>query len=214
MKDPVKNMKWAYYSVGDITQLFGENPDLYQNTSTANIGHNGVDIVRPHGEHLYAVEDGFVAKTKEDPSGYGKNIRILSPVNVRGRYHDWVYAHLDKIYVKPGDEVKAGQFIGTMGNTGFVVSNSTANGFWDYNPYAGTHLHLGVRDVQKDANGWQYDDFCPKVRVVNYNNGYKGRYDPLKLFISEHKASYKLLNFSKGQDEEDKTQLSLSFPMV
>jgi len=125
MKDPVKNCRWAKYPIGDITQFFAENPELYQKHGST-VAHNGIDIVRPWGEHLFAVEDGVISSTKEDPTGYGMNVRLLGKPDAEGVMRDWAYGHLSHINVKPGQEVRAGQYLGNMGNTGFVVSNSTA----------------------------------------------------------------------------------------
>lgn len=183
MKSPVKNCKWTLYPHGDMTQYFAENQELYQKYSST-IAHNGVDIVRPHGEHLFAVEDGIIVSVKEDPSGYGKNVRLLSFPDKDGLMRDWVYGHLHSIHVSLGETVRAGQFIATMGNTGFVVSNSNGNGFWSNNPYAGTHLHIGVRNVKHDKDGWKYEGYKRGLCVIDYENGYKGRYDPLPLFVS------------------------------
>jgi murein DD-endopeptidase MepM/ murein hydrolase activator NlpD len=58
MKPPIKNCKWIMFPLGDIVQHYGENPELYKKIDLAF--HNGIDLVRPHGEHLYAVEDGVV----------------------------------------------------------------------------------------------------------------------------------------------------------
>lgn len=193
MQDPVKNMKWAKYPLGDVTQWFSENPELYSKYGTT-IAHNGIDIVRPHGEHLFAVDDGVIASTKEDPSGYGKNIRLLTRKHIRdGLWYDWAYGHLSYIAVKPGQSVRKGQFIGKMGNTGFVVSNATGNGYWSHNPYAGTHLHLGVRVLMEDPKGWSYDGFPTKFKAVDYKNGYKGRFDPLPLFCNPDLLSSKII---------------------
>lgn len=199
---PVKNCKWAKWPLGDVTQWFGENPELYQKYGST-IAHNGIDIVRPHGEHIYAPDDGVVASTKEDPTGYGKNVRLLTRKSVKyGEWYDWGFGHLSYIAVKPGQQVKKGQFIGKMGNTGFVVSNATGNGYWDANPYAGTHLHLGVRIVREDPNGWSYDGYPTKFKVANYSNGYKGRFDPLPLFMPTELLSSKIISLaSKLQDK-------------
>jgi len=79
--------------------------------------------------------------------------------------------------------VKAGDEVQKMGNTGFVVSGATP--FWKHNPYAGTHLHLGVRDLNEQK------------RVMNYTNGTFGCYDFQDMF-------------STTSDEEIKKGLMLS----
>jgi murein DD-endopeptidase MepM/ murein hydrolase activator NlpD len=183
MKNPVTKFKFQKYPYGDCTQWFGENPSLY--ASMGLKGHNGIDIVRPWGEHMFAIEAGTVYDVKEDPTGYGKHIRILSPSG--DVIHDWVYGHMSYIHVKNGDKVTEGQYIGNIGNTGFVVSNGTGNGFWKANPYAGTHIHLGLRDVVHDKGGFKPEGYSRAIRVLNYNNGFKGRYDPLPL-LSTSKA--------------------------
>ena len=181
MTPPVKNLNFLKYPYGDCTQWFYENPALY--ASMGLKGHNGIDIVRPWGDHLYAVEDGTICAVKDTNDGYGKHVRLLSN-HVDGVMRDWVYGHMSYIHVKNGQKVRAGDYIGNIGNTGFVVSNSTGNGYWEHNPYAGTHLHLGVRDVKHDADGFLYAGYDRKIRALNYDNGYKGRYDPLPLFAT------------------------------
>jgi murein DD-endopeptidase MepM/ murein hydrolase activator NlpD len=199
---PVKNMRWAKYPVGDVTQWMFENPAGYAHLGLS--GHNGIDIVRPHGEHMFAVEDGTICAVKDDPSGYGKHIRMVSKVpDEKGYHRDWVYGHMHFIGVKDGQEVKAGQFVGTMGNTGFVVSNSTGNGFWEYNPYAGTHLHFGVRPIKPMRNGFTYTGLPGKWGAVDYDNGYKGRVDPRPYFLPPELLSSKVITYaSRVQSRE------------
>lgn len=188
MTDPVRNMKWALHPLGDVTQWFGESPELYQKYTKLK-SHNGVDIVRPHGEHLFAVEGGVVTEVKDTPDGYGRHIRILTPPDSHGEAREWTYAHLSYIGVKNGQAVKEGQFVAKMGNTGFVVSNADGNGFWKTNPYAGTHLHLGCRNRK---NG----------RVVNYDNGWFGSYDPVPVLLDPSLKSTKVfsLAFKSGDN--------------
>jgi len=200
--DPVKNCKWAKYPLGDVTQWFGENPELYQKYGSTK-AHNGVDIVRPHGEHIFAPADGLVASTKEDPGGYGKAVRLLTRKSMKyGEWYDWAFGHLSYIHVKPGERVKKGEYIGDMGNTGFVVSNATGNGYWDANPYAGTHLHLGVRVVREDPKGWSYGNGMPKVKVVDYRNGYKGHFDPLEMFRPIALLSSKIIRIASAVQDK------------
>ena len=77
-----------------------------------------------------------------------------------------------------------GQKIANMGNTGFVVSDINALGFWvkGSNKYAGTHLHLTCREFKYDKKGWSYYPNTPKITVLNYNNGWNGAIDFVNMF--------------------------------
>jgi len=187
MKPPVKFLNTDMAPNGDITQWFGENPQLYARFGIN--GHNGVDIVRPHGDPLYAIESGTVVSVKNDPHGFGKHLRFISKeTDSKGYRREWTYGHNSKNYVKVGDVVFTGQHIADIGNTGFVVSNSTGNGFWKINPFAGTHLHLGLRLVREHKNGWSYEGSPIKLDVINYQNGYKGAIDP-RPFLEKIKST-------------------------
>lgn len=178
MKPPIRFLNLDYAPKGDTTQRFAENPSLYARFGLA--GHNGIDLVRPHGEPMHAIEDGTVVSVKDDPGGFGKHLRIISDKkNARGYHHEWTYGHNSKNHVKVNDKVQAGDHIADMGNTGFVVSNSNGNGFWKINPFAGTHLHLGLRETRVlKTGGWSYDGSLIRQKTVNYGNGYKGAIDP------------------------------------
>lgn len=176
MRPPIDNFSLLSYPAGPVTQYFGENPALYKTIGLAY--HNGCDLVAPHGSPLYAVQDGTVLEVKNDPKGFGKHLRFIS--HGHGvTHHEWTYGHCHEIFVKVGDEVKAGQKIALMGNTGFVVSGATP--YWKVNPYAGTHLHIGMRKVKIDPKGWAYLGSLIKISVLNYDNGVKGAIDPAPL---------------------------------
>lgn len=177
MKVPFANCTFKSYPAGSITQLFAENPKLYAYMNLA--GHNGVDLVAPHGTPMVAIQDATVVSVKTDPTGYGRHVRILT-TSKNGVCNEWTYGHCDEIFVKVRDKVKEGDRIATMGNTGFVVSGQTP--FWKFNPFAGTHLHLGLRKVKRDPKGWSYPDSKIKISVPDYTNGYKGAIDPLPEF--------------------------------
>lgn len=94
-------------------------------------GHGGIDIVGDDNKTVYCVASGTVdlvqkwdGRTKTGSQSYGNLVRIKSG----NEYH--YYAHLDKICMIKGQSVKAGDIVGTMGNTG----NST-----------GPHTHFEVR---------------------------------------------------------------------
>lgn len=95
--------------------------------------HAGIDIANVQGTPIVASCDGTVYKTQTGcrvgdqhcHGGYGNNV-VLQHTN---EYYTR-YAHLHEISVSPGQQVKQGQQIGTMGNTG----HST-----------GSHLHWEIR---------------------------------------------------------------------
>lgn len=106
------DMKPTY---GIFTSLFGERRWGYR--------HKGLDIANDVGTNIHATASGVVIYAGWHGS-YGRKVIIY-----HGFGYTTVYAHLDKIYVKVGDEVTKDDVIGTMGNTG----NST-----------GSHLHYEV----------------------------------------------------------------------
>ena len=93
--------------------------------------HKGIDIAAKIGEPIHAVSDGKVAFVGHQ-KGYG-NVVILEHKN----YVMTVYAHNETNLVRLGDEVKQGQPIATVGNSG----NST-----------GPHLHFEYRIKGKAVN--------------------------------------------------------------
>jgi murein DD-endopeptidase MepM/ murein hydrolase activator NlpD len=192
MTHPIKGFSTKPYSTGSITQYFAESPELYSKAVCHEYcmhGHNGLDIVAPWGTPIFAIEGGVVAEVKNDAGGYGKHIRVLSEKNA-DTYREWTYGHLSRIDVVAGQVIAEGAQIGLMGNTGFVVSGATP--YWEYNPYAGTHLHVTCREALKYKKGgtysYQYADNGPKVTILNYNNGYFGAIDPLQFFIAPKKS--------------------------
>lgn len=169
---PINNFLAREYPNGNVTQWFGENSTLYKTVCVQGapchpsmtcppgkgclIGHNGIDIVAPWGTPIYAVEDGKVTEVNNSTIGYGKHVRI------RNKDREWTYGHASENLVVKGQLVKAGDMIQKMGNTGFVVSGATP--FWKHNPFAGTHLHLGLRNLKNGV-------------VQEYINGFHGSVD-------------------------------------
>jgi len=175
MKPPIKNLILKDYPNGNVTQWFSENPNLYAFLDID--GHNGIDIVAPYGTPIFATTTQTVVEVRDRVDGYGRHVRTVDDK------YEYVYGHLSQIDVKLGDIVGTGIEIGKMGNTGFVISGSTP--FWKYNPYAGTHLHFGMREFvpKNDKGGYnlQYQTGL-QVTIINYDNGYKGSIDPTPFF--------------------------------
>lgn len=79
--------------------------------------HEGMDFTAPTGTDIYATGDGVVIETASSHRGYGNNVTID-----HGYGYKTLYAHMDKFKVKPGQKVKRGDVIGTVGNTGLSTA--------------------------------------------------------------------------------------------
>lgn len=106
--------------------------------------HDALDIYVGYNSPIYAANNGTVYKVEKGctPGYLSCNGRqgnyVLINHNAGGYYT--IYMHMNEIWVHEGDTVARGQQIGTMGNTGNVSPVPSS-----YSPYAGTHLHFGVR---------------------------------------------------------------------
>lgn len=106
--------------------------------------HSGVDFTAPTGTPIYAPGNGIVKKVERNRHGYG-----LMVVIDHGYGYETLYAHLSKFNVRRGQEVKRGEVIGFVGNTGV----STA-----------PHLHYEVIRHGKKVNPVNYffNDLSPE----------------------------------------------------
>jgi murein DD-endopeptidase MepM/ murein hydrolase activator NlpD len=121
-------IRWPFpYSV-NITDGFG----LRDASISGRAQHNGVDFVPGAGAPIYAVADGTVIVHDDDQYGYGNNVVISH--DVLGLVFDSQYSHMQtgSSPLKVGDVVKAGDFIGLVGDTG----NATG-------PHLHFEIHLG-----------------------------------------------------------------------
>ena len=115
--------------------------------------HQGIDLAVPPGEPIFAVENGTIVDVRVS-TDYGK---ILCMRVDEGRLKNkfFFYAHLDKVSVKKGDIVKAGDIIGLTGSSGNAKGMTTVKN--------GSHLHFEGRN-----------EMAPGL-------GLAGRFDPLSL---------------------------------
>lgn len=86
--------------------------------------HTGIDLAAPTGTPVYATADGIIGRA-DWYSSYGLYISINHGASMETRY-----AHLSRLAVAAGDNIKKGDLIGYVGSTG----RST-----------GPHLHYEVR---------------------------------------------------------------------
>jgi peptidoglycan LD-endopeptidase LytH len=88
--------------------------------------HRGVDIFAPRGTTAVAATDGWIIRV--ETTKVGGNVVWMRPLLGNLRLY---YAHLDTQLVEPGQLVRAGDPIGTIGNTGNATTTPP-------------HLHFGV----------------------------------------------------------------------
>jgi len=104
---------------------------------SGNRFHRGIDLVAPLNSPVRAIRRGTVVQVGTH-LGFGRFIELKHPHDLRS-----LYAHLNDVTVQPGQRVKQGQEIGTLGKTGNARSRLVA-----------PHLHLEVwkHDVPIDPN--------------------------------------------------------------
>lgn len=90
------------------------------------IFHKGVDLPGNVGDPIYATGDATVESidTRNSRKGYGRQVLLNHEFGYKTRY-----AHLNKVFVKPGEKIVRGQLIGELGRSGGVT---------------GPHLHYEV----------------------------------------------------------------------
>jgi murein DD-endopeptidase MepM/ murein hydrolase activator NlpD len=105
--------------------------------------HFGLDFTSPVGTNIYSTGKGRVVFAGTD-QGYG-NVVIID----HGYNYKTLYGHMSKIEVKTNQEVKRGQIIGLVGNTGLST---------------GPHLHYEVMFNEKKVNpvGFFFNDLSVK----------------------------------------------------
>ncbi|WP_241385133.1 M23 family metallopeptidase [Rhodococcus sp. CH91] len=117
----------AFPAAGTLTSGFGPR---------WGTNHNGIDIANAIGTPIVSVTDGVVIESGP-ATGFGLWVRVRQDDGTIG-----VYGHIDRSLVTPGQHVRAGEQIATMGNRG----QST-----------GPHLHYEVwqpNGVKMDPMPW------------------------------------------------------------
>ena len=117
--NPMPGTVLAKYPAGNIYQFFAENPKLYSQAVPGLQGHNGIDIIPKSGQAgdpLAAVANGKVVTVKNNPDGYGREIRIVTDADEIGKQYEVVYGHCETTAVSLNQRVTRGDLIGTCGN--------------------------------------------------------------------------------------------------
>ena len=125
--------------LGRFTARFGMNPDPFNGSLHM---HTGIDIsTNRQGDPVVATADGQVTYMGYEPGGFGNYIIIRHQHGFYTRY-----AHLLSFRVETGQQVKQGETIGYIGNTG----RST-----------GPHLHYEVHIGSDVVNPQKYLNIRP-----------------------------------------------------
>lgn len=132
-----------------VRKLFGSSFRIsrwYFGAPGAPGGHDGIDLPARTGTPIRALASGRVSYARDARTdgnagrawaiGGGKVVNI----DINNRYTTQ-YAHMQDIFVKPGQYVTKGQIIGTVGSTGGLPNSPGAN-FGASN----AHVHFGLWD--------------------------------------------------------------------
>jgi murein DD-endopeptidase MepM/ murein hydrolase activator NlpD len=111
---------------GEITTIFGVRR-YYNGEFAQDYYHRGVDYAGNTGSAIIAPADGRVALVGYEKDGFEVHGNCVGLDHGQGVTS--IYLHMTAIKVKPGDFVRAGQTIGTLGSTGAAT---------------GPHLHWGL----------------------------------------------------------------------
>lgn len=127
-----------------LTSSYGYRIDPFTKVRSL---HHGIDIAGPYGLDIHATGNGTVIHAGYSRYGYGKEVQIDHGYGYVSRY-----AHLQEIMVRPGQEVKRGEVVGTLGSTG----RST-----------GPHLHYEVHENGYTVNPMYF--FYENLTANEYN---------------------------------------------
>jgi len=113
------------FNLGTVTTPYGGST-RYEKV------HPGIDIGNKIGTSIPSFTSGTVTASKNVP-GYGNYIMVTDKYGNKHRY-----SHLNRAYVKVGQEVGRGSVLGAMGVSGNVYSLSGGTG---------SHLDYRVKDL-------------------------------------------------------------------
>ncbi|WP_293743659.1 M23 family metallopeptidase [uncultured Pedobacter sp.] len=117
--------------------------------------HEGVDIFGSFRTPVLAISDGTVTRVNEN--NLGGKVVWMRP---RGKDYTLYYAHLDKQIAVEGQEVKIGDTLGLMGNTGNARNTPP-------------HLHFGIYTASGAVNPLPFIDPVTKTPVAITASGNK-----------------------------------------
>lgn len=141
----VPDLSQPVLGAATVSQGFGvEESDPLMSKKYQDFGvvaHDGIDWAVPSGTEIHAVDDGVVARARENYD-YGTTVVIE---------HNWgksYYGHLSVLRVKEGQSITKGDLIALSGNTGLST---------------GPHLHFGIKPSINDATNGYFGKIDPGI---------------------------------------------------
>jgi murein DD-endopeptidase MepM/ murein hydrolase activator NlpD len=135
--DPIP---WPFVPFNEVHTVWNHyEQHMGDGSSTWSYLHQGLDIIVPVAEPIYAVEGGYVKCVLTIGGEYYWRLAV-SPVQSPGYSDGWLYAHLiqSTIQVAPGDTVEQYDYLGDIidwftdwGHTHFVQIRDTGT-VWQY----------------------------------------------------------------------------------
>ena len=123
---------------GQISSYYGSRPHPFTGKLSF---HNGIDIAAPVGTDVFASASGKVHGT-----GYDQVLGNYIIIEHSGGFYS-IYGHLSKTLVLLNTDIKTGNVIGKVGNTGYST---------------GPHLHFEIRKKGESQNPLKYIRGKPK----------------------------------------------------
>jgi len=163
---------------------YGEGDSKHQKRG----GHGGIDIFAPKGTPLVACVSGKIVKIGKTKVG-GNRVTIQDD-----RGLNYYYAHMDKILpsLKRGDLVSAGEFIGTVGDSGNAKGTHP-------------HLHFSIYDKRGykrgNINPWPF--LSSQLDNVNTIETLPADIEGLSLDFSTLPKDIKISDIIDNQDNRD-----------
>jgi len=164
--EPVLAFPVAGKSSRNIASIWGDPRDAGARR------HEGIDVFAKRGTPAIAASDGIVRQVGDSPRG-GKVVWLTDLKRRQSLY----YAHLDSQLVHVGQQVKVGDTLGLIGNTGNARTT-------------GPHLHFGIYRYGRGAtNPYPYlHQFTTPVPAVKINSDLVGNW----VRVSSRNANVRL----------------------
>lgn len=138
------NIPYKGANLSKITQQFGVNPMPYQPN-----GHTGLDMVGSYGTWLVAPQDVIITNIitsdtlDEDLAPLSRGYGIVM-CTIEKPFVYYLYWHCLPVFpVEIGDNIRKGQQVAQMGNSGFIfyLGKPVPVEVRTKAPYRGTHVH-------------------------------------------------------------------------